>query len=516
MAQNKHPEVEKWITVKGVHIPIFKGESIEQAISRKFGKSPSDKIGAAPKRYTMPDFDNKEDVYKFYKDKFTQCSSVFRNNKARELNITGPVPEKIDRLAKHYTDKWEKEKQINKDFDQKEKQIAENAKQAHQANESTVKPETKTETKKFEFKKVNDIDTTDLRNNRGKLYEIDEERSTTWHQVMKNKDYVLYKDDESGYSVTTRVTDIGQYSFYLKDKDGNIVDKQQVPYYSKDADQIIQNLVKKGQDRAEREYQYSISNHEVDDPYKGVLGVRAKVSDPLAKIKELSENQVINPHFDDDTNDGRRGIPNHHNNCALCTAATIMQLKGYDVEAGIQDGHAHRDIADILKIDLDREETRDSLLLPSSKSDYDWTRDSLRNKLDAEIQADNPSMEKWQRKELVDTKLKKYLTPKGPERAAKAVEDTVKSWPSGAYGELTVTWKGGNSAHSLFIYNDNGEVVIFDSQDNRRYSGRGTIQKVFAKGVNANATQVIRYDNAEIKPGSDGVAQKMFIIRDKK
>jgi len=505
---NNQREVERWITVKGVHIPIFKGETVQEALAQRF-KKPSHPKTEGGKRYPVPEIKSADEAYKYYKEKFTICSPVYRNYNARNLGITGSVQDKIEGIAKHFAEEWSKQHKTPV-IDQKDLQIAKNQEQAKQASLQEV-----SSPKKVHFKKVNDINTEDLTKNRGVLYEFDKERSTSYHQVIRSdKRYVLYEDPESGYKIDTAMSlEGGTYFFRLADKDGNTIEQQRVSYNSKDAGKVIQDLLQKGEERATREAEYASGKHDVEDPYKGALGTRAKIDDPLVKIKELTEHQIINPHVDEEPVQYRvHRKPDYHNNCALCTAATIMQCKGYDVEAYKQEERTHRDAGSIFQLDYSH---RDDWLLPSSKGEYDWTRGTLEHKLRAELKNAHPELGRWEIEDLVDKELKKYLVPKGSERVAKAIEDKVKSWPSGAYGELSVTWDTG-SAHSIFIYNDHGEVVIFDSQDNARYSGRGTIRKVFAKGVKANATQLIRFDNLELKPGSEEVAKKMFVVRNKK
>lgn len=405
-------EVEKWITVKGAHIPIFKGESVEQALLRQFKKTGDSGITSQVeygKRYAVPELKSRDDAYNYYKDKYTVCSTVYRNRTAQKLGITGTVQEKIEGISKALADKWSKEHNHDTDEAKKQEQITRNQEEAKQAASQTVKSP-------------------------------------------------------------------------------------------------------------------STSEHKLDDPLKGVLGERQEVKDTVGRIKELQSTVTItnswgqprersmsltNPHYHD--NPQPKG-QNYHNNCALCTAATIMQAKGYDVEAGLQ-GNRHRDIDDILKPDFTNP---DNFIFPSSKSSFDYSRRNFRNRLESELKTKYPDKKWWEIDELVDKEMKKYTMPKGAEKATKAIIDKIKSWGSGAYGELCVSWAERQSSHSLFVYNDNGNAVIFDSQTGRIYPEDQIIPKLMQR-TKANNTQLVRFDNATFKEGSiDAEAKVMFKPRNKK
>jgi hypothetical protein len=412
------PEVKRWITVKGVHIPVFDGESVEDAIKHRFKKEPSNKINEPEGKAPTPEFKSEKEAYDYYRKKFSECSSTYRNKVAHNLNIEGRGSDKIDALAKAMVEKWKRATSFDKEQAEKEKQIATNKQQAQEVIQAS-KPEPFT------------------------------------------------------------------------------------------------------------------------DPLKGALGNRQKVEKVAEKLKYLQENKIINPHFRD------RPQPkgnNYHNNCALCTASTIMQAMGYDVEAGLQPKGNHYGIESIMKPDISNP---DNYLLSSNlrgqgryaeqysferaiekevKAKYDATHGGeVAYPVSASIGSPEWRAYREYRDGLhaeIDKVIKERSVPKGAPAVARAVCNKVKNWGDGAFGEIAVHWAGTSSSHSMFIYNDGGTPVVYCSQTGDIDRGEDAIKALLSE-TKANHTLLVRYDNAKFKVDDNGtvteglkrVMDQMFVKR---
>lgn len=406
-------EVKQWITVKGVHIPVFDGESIQDAIKHRFKniKPNNTPVKETEGKNPEPDFHSEHEAYEYYRKKFSECSSTYRNKVATKLNIEGRGQAKIDALARAMTNRWKTSHNVVSDQGQKEKQIQASKQQAEVASKAAP-PEEKPFT----------------------------------------------------------------------------------------------------------------------DPLGGIFGKRERVEDVTDKLDDLysTKTGIINPHYND------RPQPkgnNYHNNCALCTAATILQAKGYNVEAMVQPQGRHYEIDDIMKIDTSNP---DNYILASNSSGHFGQHWNIANAVEKEVKrkyiethGEEPAYPTaWTTPERynspegreqfrkyheyreglrteVDKAIKQRSMPRGAEAVTRAVCDRVEKWGNGAIGELSVSWAKTTSSHSMVIYNDGGIPILYCSQTNKRYAGREAIKKVLEK-TKANHTMMVRWDNASFKTDEQG------------
>ena len=398
----KQREPVAWITSKGARIPIFEGETVEQAFARRFGtshKKRQETAGKAPE----PQFKSEQEAFEYYQKKFSECSSTYRNKVAHHLNVEGRGQEKINALAKIYAQRWSQNNQINKDADLKDAQIAKNAEEAEAAKKQTT-PE-----------------------------------------------------------------------------------------------------------------------KPLADPLDGTLGNREKVDDVVNKINDLYSANVINPHYND------RNQPkghNYHNNCALCTTATVLQTMGYDVEAGLQPKNSHYDLCELVNIDVSNP---DNYLLASNTSGHFAEQYNLTTAIEKEVTrkykethgeitrpadywSSTPEALEARRKyreqqeaikTAVDEEIKRRSVPRGAPAVAKAVCDKITKWGRGGVGEICVSWAKTTSSHSMVAYYDGQQPVIYCSQSNKRYVGQQAIT-LLLQGTKANSTLLVRYDNTSFKTNENG------------
>ena len=99
------------------------------------------------------------------------------------------------------------------------------------------------------------------------------------------------------------------------------------------------------------------------------------------------------------------------------------------------------------------------------------------------------------------------VTPKEPKAVANTVIEKVRNWGSGSVGEISVTWKDRNSAHSVSVYNNSGQVIMYDAQSNRMYD-ESEFEQYFSR-TNAGATSLVRFDNARWNTNNSTLIQDL-------
>lgn len=236
------------------------------------------------------------------------------------------------------------------------------------------------------------------------------------------------------------------------------------------------------------EAQMASAGETIPDEFNGRFGAKTIVDSVPGKIKILKENTTINPHYTEDKK--------YRNNCALCTTATIMQCRGYDVEADFQGEH-WREPADVLQVDFTN---ANNYMLDSSSNPF---------------MDERPVKAYISRQGIDPSSVNINKAPRGAEKNIVKVTELVESWGDGAYGELSITWKNGSS-HSLFIYNDNGVAKIFDSQSNVTRGSKDSYKNLgFLVDCKGNNTMLLRFDNAKFKDMAGDKLMNMVKRRNK-
>ena len=245
------------------------------------------------------------------------------------------------------------------------------------------------------------------------------------------------------------------------------------------------------------------------DEFSGMLGTRATV-DVEKKMQEILEGKpskyntsliksVVNPEY----NMLRRD--KYSKNCAICTAATALQLRGYDVIAQGRDKDVWRGVPDVFDVNF---ANKSNYIGASEHKDYStYTPTPFKKQSGEYYYKDNKTG-----KTIENVKT----MPNDASQAHQLITKTVKSWGNGAYGEMNVSWLRGG-AHSVLVYNDHGDVKIYDSQSHKKISTIGS----YLQKTHVGMTEVIRLDNAPVRKdmsngGSYYTLNKMFKRGDKK
>ena len=105
-------EIERWITVNGTRVPIFKGESVEDAIKRKIGnKKETDKKESETKqtetqKQISSDQDKKEEQIANNRREAEQAGNKQADTKSNVDRIYERYKDKIDEEAEKFREKW--------------------------------------------------------------------------------------------------------------------------------------------------------------------------------------------------------------------------------------------------------------------------------------------------------------------------------------------------------------------------------------------------------------------------
>lgn len=213
------------------------------------------------------------------------------------------------------------------------------------------------------------------------------------------------------------------------------------------------------------------------DEFNGLFGEREQDTSKEAVYDRLIAMQLgtvsVNPNY-------QRYMHNEYStNCAICATAVSLQLDGYDVEAGPRDKDNWRGFDSVYDVDFT---DTDNYILSSYKGigNYRFSgmpkEEEVRNNIRASMKDES----------------KIHKMPQGAGPASRAIENMVKTWGNGAYGQMSVRWKDTNSAHAVNIINKNGQVLIYDGQTNNTYTD---IKKYLSRTI-AGRTAIVRLDNA--------------------
>lgn len=482
-------EPDFWITRGGKHIPIFKDKLRKRTepITHEYYYKKKTEAGKYRQKV-----DEHED--RVAKANYELAKSDNEKTRKEKLNADRTFKEAKQRYSKRLqeleTAKQSKKinsysfkRNIDKELQERDQQIAKNNNLAHKLNNSTPEPK---------FNKVP----------KDSSYGIDTE--------------AIYKDEATGWTIEQKISDsfgMHRVVLYVKDKKGNQINKFTSANFANAPDaQVKMDQYAKGTLHSVQE-----SAKQYLSDYSDVLGPkRPVVFDKL--VNYMKENNTINPNYKTFGQTGEEYKKWHHN-CAICSAAVVMQLKGYNVEAGPRDAGKWRGTETIFEVDYSNP---DNFLLSSARNNYDnfrVTGDVLdmadREARNAINRSDFKNTLDWvdARKEYVKQYMKKYKRmPKGASAVAKAVQEKMKEWGPEAVAELSVQWEGKVSQHSVIVlYDKDIGAYIWDAQNNTIKSG-ANLERYFQR-TTASRSQLVRLDNAKFKPFIEEDLKKMFIKR---
>ena len=212
------------------------------------------------------------------------------------------------------------------------------------------------------------------------------------------------------------------------------------------------------------------------DEFGGALGDRNRVNFN-AKVDELvnstgygyAAGSMINPFF--------LHASAYKTNCALCTTAVALNLRGYDVEALPRDT-TWRGFDSVFDVDYTNP---DNYVVGDSR--YSWQGSPSRREAERILYS-----------AMVPTSELNTM-PRGAESAANKVVSMMKKWGPGSVAAMSVRWKNANSSHSVSVINQNGNVFIYDAQSGKKITD---IQSYMKRTV-AVRTSLTRLDNAPVK-----------------
>ena len=213
------------------------------------------------------------------------------------------------------------------------------------------------------------------------------------------------------------------------------------------------------------------------DEFGGHLGERStetpkeRMTRLLTEMTNTEVRDLLNP-------------TNNKVNCALCSTALALYIRGYDVEAMPRD-KKWRGFDSVFNVDynnidnyIDDGKTGLTGKMSGKLTDLAWN------------DAGNPG---------------KYLPAnrhhfkKGAHAVTDQIVKQMHDWGDGAVAVLNVHWKNSNSGHAIGVVNHDGDVVFFDAQSGVRTHNKDRFEKNVMSRTIANNTQLIRVDNAPVK-----------------
>ena len=210
---------------------------------------------------------------------------------------------------------------------------------------------------------------------------------------------------------------------------------------------IVGNIQAKKADQKEQQFKEEREKNPIDK----TTGFHKKTT----KMTPEEDMERVNPaykNWDDNTS----------NNCVLCTMSMELRRRGYDVQAKkANDGYDGNELV------------------------KDWFKGAKPKQSDGSL-SDN---------DLFNNAI--FGGRQDPVKKQEMIANTIKEITSqkrGARGQITFQYDGALAGHSVAYANENGTMVIYDSQANKKYSGKDA-EKYLEKAARITVT---RLDNCEI------------------
>lgn len=314
------------------------------------------------------------------------------------------------------------------------------------------------------------------------------------------------KWESQGFTIVKRKAKNGTVSFYVTDvQDPNhhetVAFLRKSPYDTrKSDDDYFNEAVLKAQeahdaqtrqlkalnnsDNSKKDLQSRLMEAEFGDTFGKPSSV--SVNKRADKLKDLMNNGSINPHYND-TDARKKG---YRTNCALCTMSTVMQMKGYNVEAGTQVKNDFIACYNTFVPDLTN---ADNFIMSGGTSAFSLHEKGIANNIKKSMKSQGITDANKINDTINQVTSNINKMPRGAKACSALINDTVSKWGDGAFGEMCVAWKTGSS-HSLFIFNNKGTVEVYDMQCGEKSVGLPGLESILSE-ARANTTEVIRYDN---------------------
>jgi hypothetical protein len=268
-----------------------------------------------------------------------------------------------------------------------------------------------------------------------------------------------------------------------------------------------------------------------------VLGPRDHVPTDIDSMMKR-----VNPNFEnmfDEMLVPKVGIYRH--NCAMCTTAMALQLKGYNAESLPVDiqhssktallaanyiasstgdkhtafeflGHTFRGYDDVFDVDYSN---HDNTLFGSENAcrsnfaDNPYVIDNIRTPASRKLHLDDRAYDV-----SISAQDRIPYHMRNIDTMMESLEDCAKSWGPGAFGDISVIWRArGAGGHSMLFYNEPMEdgttnLTIIDSQTNKKYVTSEEKYGLFIR-TDPNGLMVVRLDNAKIKSDCELALRRM-------
>ena len=238
------------------------------------------------------------------------------------------------------------------------------------------------------------------------------------------------------------------------------------------------------------------SDNNSSTPYSDILGNRGQsiLERELGVYDDLQDNwvgsmlgRVVNP-------------SRNHTNCSLCTTAGMLQLMGYDVEALPRDT-LWRGASTVLDIDWTNYDnylapsadisSRPPVVLLGKDPDIMNREDRIRLYDNVDTVSRNPNTVGTTGRQLI-TNMRNFMQRQGV----------------GAVAEISVSWRGQSSGHSMTVYQSENGTHIIDFQAGRVYTTDEELRNLFSRAV-VGRTMIHRIDNVPFQQGVETELNRM-------
>ena len=186
----------------------------------------------------------------------------------------------------------------------------------------------------------------------------------------------------------------------------------------------------------------------------------------------------INPNYED-LSLSKKERKRYRENCALCTTAALLDMRGYDVEAMPRDttkSASGRDIGWRGAVNV-----------------FDFDYNDFKSYIAPGSDRMNPTGMDWHKSIKNPNKFTRSLA-----KNADLVDKQMQAWGENSAAELIVGWKRGGY-HSVVVFSDNGVTKVVDFQDGSKATVHDYMLNDERDTLSPSHMELKRLDNAPIK-----------------
>ena len=192
------------------------------------------------------------------------------------------------------------------------------------------------------------------------------------------------------------------------------------------------------------------------------------------------------------TNPNHYRLPGYTTNCAICTTAGELQNRGIDVAAGPWNESKKYSTSYVFETDL---------------SDYDSYVAGSGNGISMTLVSGVGLKQQYENMNYYVRNPNRFSS--GSKTNTNILMDAMQKWGNNSSAELTFTWKGSTSGHSVWVTNRNGKISIVDYQNGEVLTGAKQIRNYLSK-TKPSSNTLVRLDHLKRRTDNIPEQNKMF------